>query len=67
MKFQDNINLICDRLRELDELYTNIQIVSGFTVEQLFEMFKAGYTLQPPKYSALEKFSDFALKGENNE
>ena len=36
------------RLLELDELYLKIQIVSGFTVEQIFEMFMAGYTMEPP-------------------
>ena len=34
------------RLRELDELYTKLHAVTGFTVEQLLEMFAAGYTLE---------------------
>lgn len=42
-----------DRLLELDELYLSIQKVSGFTVEQLFEMFMAGYTMEPPSQRQL--------------
>lgn len=37
-----------ERLLELDELYLKIQIASGYTVEQLLEMFMAGYSMQPP-------------------
>ena len=40
-----------NRVRELDELYTKLQIITGFTVEQLLEMFAAGYTLEKPDYS----------------
>lgn len=39
------------RVLELDELYTKLQTVTGFTAEQLLEMFKAGYTLEKPDYS----------------
>ena len=39
------------RLRELDELYTKLHAVPGFTVEQLLEMFAAGYTLEKHDYS----------------
>ena len=39
------------RVQELDELYTKLQIVTGFTAEQLLEMFAAGYTLKKPDYS----------------
>ena len=31
-----------NRVRELDELYTKLQIVTGFTAEQLLEIFAAG-------------------------
>ena len=31
-----------NRARELDELYTKLQIITGFTVEQLIEIFAAG-------------------------
>ena len=40
-----------NRVRELDELYTKIKVVTGFTAEQLLEMFAAGYTLEGPDYS----------------
>lgn len=40
-----------NRVRELDELYTKIKVITGFTVEQLLEMFAAGYTLEGPDYS----------------
>ena len=44
------------RVRELDELYTKLQIVTGFTAEQLLEIFAAGYTLEKPDYS--KKFAE---------
>lgn len=43
-------------MRELDELYTKLQIVTGFTAEQLLEIFAAGYTLEKPDYS--KKFAE---------
>lgn len=39
-----------ERLLELDELYTKLYIVSGYTAEQLLDMFLAGYTMRPTKY-----------------
>ena len=45
-----------NRVRELDELYTKLQIVTGFTAEQLLENFAAGYTLKKPYYS--KKFAE---------
>lgn len=36
------------RAIELDELYTKIQVVTGYSVEQLLEMFASGYTLDAP-------------------
>ena len=45
-----------NRVRELDELYTKLQIVTGFTAEQLLEIFSAGYTLEKPDYS--KKFAE---------
>ena len=44
------------RVQELDELYTKLQIVTGFTAEQLLEIFAAGYTLEKPDYS--KKFAE---------
>lgn len=40
-----------NRVRELDDLYTKLYAVTGFTAEQLLEMFVAGYTLEKPDYS----------------
>lgn len=57
------LNLICDmptlalpnevvsRTLKLDELYTKVRSVTGFTVEQLLDMFSAGYTMEKPDYS----------------
>ena len=45
------LNKWASRARELDELYTKLQAVTGFTAEQLLEMFLAGYTLEKPDYS----------------
>lgn len=38
------------RVKELDELYTKLQAVTGFTAERLLELFAAGYTLEKPDY-----------------
>lgn len=51
-----------NRVRELDELYTKLQIITGFTVEQLLEMFAAGYTLEKPDYS--KSFEEMASLAE---
>ena len=40
-----------NRVRELDELYTKFQIITGVTAEQPLEMFSAGYVLEKPDYS----------------
>lgn len=45
------LNKFASRILELDELYTKIKIVTGFTAEQLLDMFLAGYTLESPDYS----------------
>lgn len=36
------------RLAELDELYTKMQIVSGYTVEQLIDLFASGCIITRP-------------------
>lgn len=41
-------NGFAERLMKLDDLYLSIQKVSGFTVEQLFNMFMVGYTMTAP-------------------
>ena len=47
-----------NRTLELDDLYTKLQIVTGFTAEQLLEMFCSGYTLEKPDYS--KNFAELA-------
>lgn len=37
-------------LEKLNELETKIQSVSGYTLEELLEKFKQGYTLKEPDY-----------------
>ena len=44
--------------KELDELCTKIEAVSGYTVEQLLELFMAGYILQEPKYKSLRELGE---------
>ena len=51
-----------NRVRELDEMYTKFQIVTGFTVEQLLEMFAAGYTLEKHDFS--KSFEEMASLAE---
>ena len=43
------------RISELDDLYLSIQKVSGFTVEQLLNMFMAGYEMSAPKYETISQ------------
>lgn len=39
------------RVREIEELYTELHAVTGFTAEQLLGMFAEGYTLKKPDRS----------------
>lgn len=48
-----NFQSCVSRLVELDTLYVQIIAVTGFSVEQLLEMFMAGYTLKAPDESML--------------
>lgn len=43
---------ITKRLAELDRLATEIEIVSGYNLEKILELFLAGYTLEAPNYKA---------------
>ena len=62
------INELMNRMLELDELYTKLHIVTGFTAEQLLEMFCAGYTLEKPDYSnVFEKMASLAEDTPPNE
>ena len=40
-----------NQIKELDELYIRLWIITGFTAEQLIEMFAAGYTLEKADHS----------------
>lgn len=39
------------RMREIEELYAKLRAVTGCSLEQIIEMFAAGYTLEKPDYS----------------
>lgn len=49
------ISKYAERLAKLDDLYLSIQKISGFTVEQLLNMFMAGYKMSAPKYGAISQ------------
>lgn len=49
---------ISDRLMELDELYLSIQKVSGYTVEQLLQMFLAGCEIRCPERPSIGKIGE---------
>ena len=38
-----NIDYLYKRVLELDELYTKITIITGFTAEQLLDLFERGF------------------------
>ena len=40
-----NIDYLYKRVLELDELYTKITIITGFTAEQLLDLFERGFVL----------------------
>ena len=42
-------------VQELDQLATEIQAITGFTLEELKGLFLAGYTLQAPKQMTMEE------------
>ena len=39
------------RMREIEELHAKLRAVTGCSLEQIIEMFAAGYTLEKPDYS----------------
>ncbi len=59
-----NLRQIGQRIVELDELYLSLWKVSGFTPEQLLEMFMAGYTLKSPESTKLSAVEHMILKKE---
>lgn len=45
-----------DRIAELDRLATEIQTLTGYSLEELKSLFAAGYTLKAPKQISMEEF-----------
>lgn len=44
-----------DRIAELDRLATEIQALTGYSLEELKGLFAAGYTLEAPKQISMEE------------
>ena len=44
-----------DRVAELDRLTTEIQVLTGYSLEELKNLFAAGYTLKAPKQISTEE------------
>lgn len=45
-----------DRIAELDQLATEVQALTGYSLEELKGLFAAGYTLKAPKQISMEEF-----------
>ena len=45
-----------DRIAELDRLATEIQTLTGYSLEELKNLFAAGYTLEAPKQISIQEF-----------
>lgn len=60
-------NRYAERLAKLYDLYLSIQKISGFTVEQLLDMFMAGYEMSAPKYGAISQLIPEDIRTEKNE
>lgn len=43
------------RIAELDRLATEIQALTGYSLEELKNLFAAGYTLEAPKQISMEE------------
>lgn len=61
------ISKYAERLAKLDDLYLSIQKISGFTVEQLLDMFMAGYEMSAPKYGAISQLIPEDIRTEKKE
>lgn len=44
------------RIAELDRLATEIQALTGYSLEELKGLFAAGYTLEAPKQISIQEF-----------
>ena len=49
-------------VERLDRLATEIQKVSGFSLEELLSLFRSGYTLSPPHYKGVDELRDAAVE-----
>ena len=45
-----------DRIAELDRLATEIQVLTGYSLEELKNLFAAGYTLEAPRQISMQEF-----------
>lgn len=45
-----------DRIAELDRLATEIQALTGYSLEELKGLFATGYTLEAPKQISIQEF-----------
>lgn len=50
------MDVALDRIAELDRLATEIQALTGYSLEELKGLFAAGYTLEAPKQISMEEF-----------
>ena len=48
--FRDRAIQLSQELREYEELEIQVKQLTGFNFKALFELFKMGYTLEPPEY-----------------
>lgn len=50
------MDVALDRIAELDRLATEIQALTGYSLEELKGLLAAGYTLEAPKQISMEEF-----------
>lgn len=50
------MNGALDRIAELDRLATEIQVLTGYSLRELKNLFAAGYTLEAPKQISMGGF-----------
>ena len=48
--FRTTYSTVSSTIRKYDELDTKLFQLTGYSIEQLVELFAAGYTLEPPCY-----------------
>lgn len=45
-----------DWITKLDRLATEIQALTGYSLEEVKDLFASGYTLEPPKRRSMKEF-----------